>query len=63
MKAVPPDTEQLLLADAQTSGGLLLAVAPDSTLDLVAELDRRGALATAVVGRVVDGPAGAIRVA
>ena len=35
-----PDDEQLLLADAQTSGGLLLAVAPDRTGDLVDELAR-----------------------
>jgi len=56
------DPEQLLLADAQTSGGLLLAVAPDRAGDLVAELERRGALAAAVVGAVVDGPPGAIRV-
>ncbi len=40
--------EQLLLADAQTSGGLLLAVAPDAVDALVAELDARGTLAAAV---------------
>ncbi len=57
-----PDVEQLLLADAQTSGGLLLAVAGDRVPDLVAELDRGGALAAAEVGTVVDGPAGAISV-
>src|SRR5439155_4898681 len=34
--------EQLLLADAQTSGGLLLAVAPDTVDALVRELDARG---------------------
>jgi hypothetical protein len=49
----------VLLQDAQTSGGLLLASsAPD---DLVAELGRRGVLA-AVVGRVVAGEAGHIDV-
>ena len=57
-----PDVEQLLLADAQTSGGLLLAVAADRVTDLGAELDRRGALAASQVGTVVDGPAGAISV-
>ena len=56
------DPEQLLLADAQTSGGLLLAVAPDRARDLAAELDGRGALAAAAVGTVVDGPPGAIQV-
>ncbi len=57
-----PEVEQLLLADAQTSGGLLLAVAADRVTDLGAELDRRGALAASQVGTVVDGPAGAIGV-
>src|SRR5206468_9578623 len=38
--------------DAQTSGGLLIAVDPRSAGLLVDELDRRGALASAVVGRV-----------
>ena len=56
--AVPADVA-VLLQDAQTSGGLLLASsAPD---DLVAELGRRGALA-AVVGRVTAGEAGHIDV-
>jgi selenide,water dikinase len=57
-----PEPEQLLLADAQTSGGMLLAVASDRAGELVAELEGRGALAAVVVGAVVDGPAGAIRV-
>ncbi len=58
---LPPD-EQLLLADAQTSGGLLLAVDPHRTEDLVAELEARSTLAAAVVGRIVDGAPGTIRV-
>ena len=40
--------EQLLLADAQTSGGLLLAVAPERADQLVAALDARATLASAV---------------
>jgi selenide, water dikinase len=56
-----PD-EQLLLADAQTSGGLLFAVAPDAVDQLVAELDARGALAAAVVGHTRVGPAGAVTI-
>ena len=49
----------VLLQDAQTSGGLLLAsAAPDA---LVAELAARGVLA-AVVGRVTAGEAGHIDV-
>jgi selenide,water dikinase len=57
-----PLLEQLLLADAQTSGGLLLAVDPARTPDLVGELEARSTLAAAVVGRIVEGPRGAIRV-
>jgi selenide,water dikinase len=43
--------EQLLLADAQTSGGLLLAVARDRAPALVDALIERGTLAAAVIGR------------
>jgi selenide, water dikinase len=57
-----PEAEQLLLADAQTSGGLLIAVAADRTVDLVDELARRDALAAAVVGRCVAGAAGHLTV-
>jgi selenide,water dikinase len=56
--AVPADVA-VLLQDAQTSGGLLLATtAPDA---LVADLLRRGSLA-AVVGQVVPGDPGHIEV-
>ncbi len=57
-----PLDAQLALCDAQTSGGLLLAVDPARVEDLVRELRARSALAAAVVARVVDGPAGAIQV-
>jgi selenide,water dikinase len=56
--AVPADVA-VLLQDAQTSGGLLLASSASD--DLVAELGRRGVLA-AVVGRVTSGEAGHIDV-
>ena len=52
--------EQLLLADAQTSGGLLLAVARDAANDLVRALERHGTLTAAVVGETYAGTAGAI---
>ncbi len=55
--------EQLLLADAQTSGGLLMAVPPGRADDLVAALRARGTLAAAIVGEIVDGPSGRIEVA
>lgn len=40
--------------DAQTSGGLLIAVAPDHVERLRQELVSRGALASSVVGRVTE---------
>jgi selenide,water dikinase len=55
---VPSDVA-VLLQDAQTSGGLLLATASPGVL--VAELTRRGTLA-AVVGEVVAGDPGRIEV-
>ncbi len=42
--------EQMLLADAQTSGGLLFAVAPDRADALVAALAARNTLAAARIG-------------
>lgn len=51
-----------LLADAQTSGGLLLAVPPDRAEDLVAELRAKDAPRTAVIGQVTEGPPGTIEV-
>jgi len=56
------EVEQLLLSDAQTSGGLLLAVAQDSVDALVADLGAHGALAAAVVGRLSDDAPGRILV-
>jgi selenide,water dikinase len=46
------EPQRLLLADAQTSGGLLIAIAPDRLEGLVADLKKRGTLAAAVIGRV-----------
>jgi len=47
------EAEQLVLADAQTSGGLLIAVAADRADTLRAELAARGAL-VAEIGTVTD---------
>lgn len=60
----PLDTsEQLVMADAQTSGGLLLAVAAAGADTLVTKLRAGGDEAAAVVGEFVDGePAGLVRV-
>jgi selenide, water dikinase len=57
---VPP-VVATLLHDAQTSGGLLLSVPPERLKGLLAELSARGPR-PALVGRVVRGPAGRIRV-
>ncbi|MGH9012844.1 MAG: selenide, water dikinase SelD [Acidimicrobiia bacterium] len=57
-----PESQQLLLADAQTSGGLLLAVAPGRSGDLVDELRSRNTPAAAIVGRVTRGEPTTIRV-
>ena len=43
---------RLVVSDAQTSGGLLMAVAPERLDDLLAALAAHGALAAAVVGEV-----------
>lgn len=56
-------TERVLLADAQTSGGLLIAVAPEQADALVAALRNERTPAAAVIGRVVAGEAGRVSVA
>jgi selenide,water dikinase len=53
---------RLMLADAQTSGGLLLAVPRENEAALLAELESRGTPARAVIGEMVAGEAGRIRV-
>ncbi len=53
--------EQLLACDAQTSGGLLLAVAPERSAALLDALEREATPARAVVGRLT-GASGVIRV-
>ena len=54
--------EQLLLCDAQTSGGLLVAVSERDAGPMIRALDEAGCLAAAVVGRVVAAGTGRIRV-
>ncbi len=56
------EAERLLAADAQTSGGLLLAVPPARLDALLAALATEGTLARAVIGRVVAGEPGRITV-
>jgi selenide,water dikinase len=59
--AIGPE-ERLLLADAQTSGGLLLAVPPAFLDALVAALAREGTPARAVIGTLTAEPAGTLHV-
>jgi selenide,water dikinase len=56
------EAAQLLLCDAQTSGGLLIAVAPERSGHLVDALKRAGTPCAAVVGRIEAGAAGTARV-
>ena len=56
------DVDRLVLSDAQTSGGLLIAVDAARTDDLVAALERNETPVAVVVGEVVAGAAGTIAV-
>jgi selenide,water dikinase len=55
------DIEQLVLADAQTSGGMLIAASPPVADRLLSELSDRG-VDVAEIGAVEDGAAGTIRI-
>ena len=55
-------TDLDLLGDPQTSGGLLLAIAPDKVDELVRRLHERGALSAAVVGRCFKGEQSTIQI-
>jgi selenide, water dikinase len=56
-----PEAERLVLADAQTSGGLLVAVAPERVETLAEALGRRGVVA-ARIGMITEGRPGRITV-
>jgi selenide,water dikinase len=55
-------TDRILCTDAQTSGGLLLAVPPENEATLLERLRAEGTPAAVTIGKLTDGPAGAIRV-
>ena len=57
------EIDRLILADAQTSGGLVIAVPPSGIDVLLTELERREAPAHAVIGEIVHGEAGHIKIA
>lgn len=50
-----PEFLRMLLCDAQTSGGLLIAAAPDRARALTHALQRRRSLAADVIGEVIAG--------
>lgn len=54
--------EQLVLSDAQTSGGLLIAVTPENSGRLLEKLHERGVLETAVIGEITSDDPPRIRV-
>ncbi len=54
--------DRLLLADAQTSGGLLIAVAPDRTAALLGALQARGVAEARRIGRFTGAGSGRIHV-
>lgn len=56
------ESMQLVLCDAQTSGGLLIAVGADKADQLVEQLIAHGAPVAALIGEVTAGPAGRIHV-
>ena len=53
---------RVVLADAQTSGGLLLAVPAENHEALIAALGRESVPVAATIGRITAGPAGAVTV-
>ena len=57
-----PEPLRVLLCDAQTSGGLLIAVEADRANTLLAALEREATPAAVRIGRVVRGTAGTITV-
>ena len=54
--------EQLILADAQTSGGLLVAVSAENAGPMLDSLGNGGVKAAAVIGRIEAGEPGRIQV-
>lgn len=56
------DPQRLVLCDAQTSGGLLIAVPGERREEMAAALHRAGCLATAEIGTLAAGTPGTIRI-
>jgi selenide,water dikinase len=57
------DVDRILLNDAQTSGGLLIAIDSSRVSELMAQLARAGApVAAMVIGEITAGPSGTVEV-
>ena len=57
-----PDAVLTLLADAQTSGGLLVAIAPERSAELTTRLAAAGTAIAADIGFLTNGQPGRVRV-
>jgi len=55
-----PDYIQDILFDAQTSGGLLISIAPEAAKSLVTKLRKAGVPDAAIIGDIISKPAGKI---
>jgi len=53
-----PEAARDLLCDPQTSGGLLISVAAARAADVLSHIRGAGVQAAAIIGQVIDGPAG-----
>ena len=56
------EQQQLLLCDAQTSGGLLISVPESKLAILLSELEAAGVSTRSVIGQISEGPPGQIQV-
>lgn len=56
------EAERAVLYDAQTSGGLLMALPENKAVKLVAELHAEGLAQAAIVGRVAEPSSGGVRI-
>ncbi len=57
-----PEVAKVVLSDAQTSGGLLISVAPEKKEQLMEELSKHGVQGAVVIGRITGENLGVIRV-